>query len=150
MFGYSLVNTPEFNIDTKVIDNVFTAVSKIVEQDQKWVLNIVFLNKKSIQELNKNHRDIDKPTDVLSFHYYDDFSGLTNDDIAGEIILCEELIIEQWKQYWLWSSWEFYKLLIHSVIHILWYDHEKDDEYEIMHRLEKLVAKEAWVILESD
>jgi len=35
MFGYSLVNTPEFNIDTKVIDNVFTSISKIVEQDQK-------------------------------------------------------------------------------------------------------------------
>jgi len=33
MFGYSLVNTPEFNIDTKVIDNVFTSISKIVEQD---------------------------------------------------------------------------------------------------------------------
>ena len=145
MFGYSLVNTPEFNIDTKVIDNVFTSISKIVEQDQKWVLNIVFLNKKSIQELNKNHRDIDKATDVLSFHYYDDFSELTNDDIAGEIVLCEDLVIEQGKEYWLWSSWEFYKLLIHSVIHILWYDHEKDDEYEIMHRLEKLVAKEVWI-----
>ena len=148
MFGYSLVNTPEFNIDTKVIDNVFTSISKIVEQDQKWVLNIVFLNKKSIQELNKNHRDIDKATDVLSFHYYDDFSELTNDDIAGEIVLCEDLVIEQGKEYWLWSSWEFYKLLIHSVIHILWYDHEKDDEYEIMHRLEKLVAKEVWITSE--
>ena len=148
MFGYSLVNTPEFNIDTKVIDNVFTSISKIVEQDQKWVLNIVFLNKKSIQELNKNHRDIDKATDVLSFHYYDDFSKLTDDDIAGEIVLCEDLVIEQGKEYWLWSSWEFYKLLIHSVIHILWYDHEKDDEYKIMHRLEKLVAKEVWITSE--
>ena len=38
---------------------------------------------------------MDKPTDVLSFHYYDDFSQLTDDDIAGEVILCEELVIEQ-------------------------------------------------------
>jgi ssRNA-specific RNase YbeY (16S rRNA maturation enzyme) len=36
----------------------------------------------SIQNLNKNYRNIDKATDVLSFHYYEDFSQLTNDDIA--------------------------------------------------------------------
>jgi len=147
MFGYSLVNTPDFNIDTKVIDNILTAISKIVEQDQKWVLNIVFLNKKSVQELNKAHRDIDKPTDVLSFHYFDDFSGLSPDDIAGEIILCEEILIQQWKEYWLWSAGEFYKLIIHSVLHILWYDHEKDDDYEIMHRLEQKVANEVGITL---
>ena len=148
MFGYTIVKSPEFNIDIKVIDNILTTIHKIVEQPQKWVLNIVFLNKKSIQELNKNHRWLDKPTDVLSFHYYTDFNELQDDDIAGEIILCEELVIEQWKEYWLWSTWEFYKLLIHSILHILWYDHEKDDEYEVMHRLEQAVASEVWIIWE--
>ena len=147
MFGYSLVHTPDFNIDTKVIDNILTAICKIVEQKQFWVLNIVFLNKKSVQELNKAHRGIDKPTDVLSFHYFDDFSELTGDDIAWEIILCTEILLEQAIEYWLGDAGEFYKLLIHSVLHILWYDHEKDDEYEIMHRLELAVASEVWITL---
>ena len=145
MFGYSLVNTPDFNIDTKVIDNVFTAISKIVEQPQKWILNIVFLNKKSIQELNKNHRGMDKPTDVLSFHYYTDFSKLNSDDIAWEIILCEEIVIQQWKEYGLWSQWELYKLITHSALHILWYDHEDDADYETMNTLEKEVANIVWM-----
>jgi probable rRNA maturation factor len=49
----------------------------------------------SIQNLNKNYRNIDKSTDVLSFHYHDDFSGLKSEDIAGEIILSEDKIISQ-------------------------------------------------------
>ena len=36
----------------------------------------------SIQKLNKNYRNIDKATDVLSFHYYEDFSELNSDDIS--------------------------------------------------------------------
>jgi ssRNA-specific RNase YbeY (16S rRNA maturation enzyme) len=36
----------------------------------------------SIKILNKNYRNIDKTTDVLSFHYFDDFSDLKKDDIA--------------------------------------------------------------------
>lgn len=148
MFGYTLVHTPEFNIDTKVVDNIFTTIHKIVEQKQKWMLNIVFLNKKSIQELNSDHRGINKPTDVLSFHYFDDFSELADHDIAGEIIICEEILVEQAREFWLGNDGEFYKLLIHSILHILWYDHEKDDEYEIMHHLEKKVAEKVGITLE--
>ncbi len=106
------------------------------------------MNKKSIQELNKDHRGIDKATDVLSFHYFDDFSELTTDDIAWEIIMCEEILIEQAIEFELGNDGEFYKLLIHSILHILWYDHEKDDEYEIMHRLEEMVAKEVGITWE--
>jgi rRNA maturation RNase YbeY len=49
--------------------------------------------------LNKEYRNIDKTTDVLSFHYYDNFSELSNEDIAGEIILSESKIISQAKEY---------------------------------------------------
>jgi len=45
--------------------------------------------------LNKTYRHIDKATDVLSFHYYEDFSGLRDEDIAGELIFCEEKIVSQ-------------------------------------------------------
>jgi len=42
----------------------------------------VFLDDDSIKNLNKNYRNIDKTTDVLSFHYFDDFSNLLDDDVA--------------------------------------------------------------------
>jgi probable rRNA maturation factor len=59
------------------------------------VINIVFLDDNSIKNLNKKYRNIDSSTDVLSFHYFDDFSTLNKDEIAGEIILSLEKITEQ-------------------------------------------------------
>jgi probable rRNA maturation factor len=58
--------------------------------------------------------------------------------------MSQEKIIEQWKEYWLWEEKEFYKLLIHSILHILWYDHELDDEFIIMQNLEETIWKEVF------
>jgi rRNA maturation RNase YbeY len=144
MFTYNLLKKPIFKYNTKYIDNIFNTISKIVTKKQKWILNIVFLDNNSIQKLNNDYRKIDKTTDVLSFHYYNDFSDLEDDDLAWEIILSEEKIITQWKEYELWSEKEFYKLLIHSILHIIWYDHELNNDYKIMQDLEHKVWKEVF------
>lgn len=144
MFNYNLTSFPSFNINTKTIDSILENIYKIVSKSQKWSLNIVFLDPNSIQNLNKNYRNIDKTTDVLSFHYFDDFSNLNDDDIAWEIILSEEKIKSQAIEYWLWEEKEFYKLIIHSVLHILWYDHELDNEYKIMQDLEDKIWQEVF------
>ncbi len=142
MFKYNLTSLPHFEVKTKTLDNITNIVSKIVTKEQKWTLNIVFLDPFSIQKLNNNYRKINKTTDVLSFHYFDDFSSLNSDDIAWEIILSEEKIIEQAKEYWLWEEKEFYKLVIHSTLHILWFNHELDNEYTIMQELEEKIWQE--------
>ncbi len=142
MFNYNLLQNPSFRVNTKTIDTIFKIISKIVQKTQKWTLNIVFLDPDSIKNLNKNYRKIDKTTDVLSFHYFNNFSNLKKDDIAWEIILNQEKIIFQGKEYWLWEEKEFYKLIIHSTLHILWYDHENDNDYKIMSKLEKTIWQE--------
>lgn len=146
MFQYILNNKPSFSIDEKIIDEIFTCISNNVWESQNGTLTIVFLDDDSIQNLNKTYRNIDKTTDVLSFHYYDDFSDLWDDDIAGEVILSESKILSQAKQYWLWEEKEFYKLLIHSILHILWYDHEQDNDYKIMQAKEDLIWQEVFGI----
>ena len=144
MFKYNLTSSPKFMVNTKCIDAILNSVSNIVKKEQSWTLNIVFLDMDSIQNLNNEYRNTDKVTDVLSFHYYDDFSSLKDDDIAWEIILSEEKIIEQAKEYGLWEEKEFYKLIIHSVLHILWYDHELDNDYRNMQDLEDKIWKEVF------
>lgn len=144
MFKYNLISKPKFNINKKTIDDIFENISNIVSKTQKWTLNIVFLDPDSIQKLNNDYRWIDKNTDVLSFHYFDDFSELNDEDTAWEIILSEEKIFSQWKEYWLWEEKEFYKLIIHSVLHILWHDHELDNEYKIMQALEDKIWQEVF------
>jgi len=142
MFSYNIIQQPSFKYKTESIDNIFKSISKTVSKTQKWILNIVFLDNNSIQKLNNNYRWINKTTDVLSFHYFEDFSSLKDIDLAWEIILSEEKIKSQWIEYKLWTEKEFYKLLIHSILHILWYDHELDNEYKIMQELEDKVWKE--------
>jgi len=136
MFKYNLTSKPLFNINIKIVENIFKNIAKDISKKQAWTLNLIFSDNKNIKILNKTYRNIDKVTDVLSFHYYENFENLNDEDIAGEIILSEDKIISQWKEYWLWEEKEFYKLLIHSILHILWYDHEQDDDYRIMQEKE--------------
>lgn len=144
MFQYILNNKPNFDIEEKIIDDIFKNISNNVPEIQNGTLTIIFLDDDSIQNLNKTYRNIDKTTDVLSFHYYEDFAELTPDEIAGEIILSENKILAQAKEYWLWNQKEFYKLLIHSILHILWYNHEQDHDYEIMQAKESLIWQEVF------
>jgi len=138
MFKYDLINAEniKFNINKKTLDEIFNIINNNINKSQVWILNIVFLSPEQIRELNNNYRNIDKTTDVLSFHYYDDFIDLEADEIAWEILLNQNKIIEQGIEYGLWKEKEFYKLVIHSALHILWYDHEEESDYKIMKNLE--------------
>ncbi len=86
-----------------------------------------------MQALNKQYREKDMTTDVLSFHYFEDFSSLTPDDTAGEILLSESKVQSQAQEYNHTVEAEVYKLVIHGILHIIGYDHETDEEYDVMH-----------------
>ena len=144
MFDYNLLNIPDIKLNSKIIDKIFKKVFNNVEKKQNWTINIVFVDSESIKKLNNNYRKINKVTDVLSFHYFDDFSKLEKKDIAWEIILNFDKIIEQAKEYNWTKEEEFYKLLIHSILHILWYDHETDNDYTIMLKIEKMIWQEVF------
>lgn len=141
MFDYNFVNKPSFSFDENIVQKIFYEISKNISKIQSGNLNIIFQNDEEIKNLNKNFRWIDKTTDVLSFHYFEDFENFWKYDIVGEIILNEKKIFSQSEEYKITVQKEFYNLLIHSVLHILWYDHENDEDYEKMYFLEKLIWK---------
>lgn len=139
MFKYQIITPPNFSIDEEIIKNILLEVDNIIDKKQNWILNIVFVSLDEIQKLNKDYRQKDYATDVLSFHYFLDFSWLKDYEIAWELIFAEEKIISQWVDYLLWTQKEFYKLLIHSILHILWFDHEVDSDYEVMQNYENII-----------
>jgi probable rRNA maturation factor len=142
MFTSALINHPEsFNLDLTRIDEIFRLIAASVDISQQGIVNIAFLSDEEIQELNKTHRGIDKNTDVLSFHYFDDFSQTQSDEIAGEVIMSESKIIAQSLDYGHSACEEFEILLIHSLLHLLGYDHEEDRDYEIMIAVEKEIRE---------
>lgn len=142
MFYFTFVNKPSFDFDENIIKNIFENISKNIKKRQSWSLNIVFLNDEEVQNLNKNYRWIDKTTDVLSFHYFEEFENFKNDFTVWEIILNENKIFSQAEQYWITIQKEFYNLVIHSILHILWYDHEEDEDYKEMYTLECKIWEE--------
>ncbi|MDD3645778.1 MAG: rRNA maturation RNase YbeY [Candidatus Gracilibacteria bacterium] len=144
MFSYSIINPPSFNYSKKTIDSIFEKVSNIIQKPQNGILNIVFLDLDGIKNLNKTYRGIDKATDVLSFHYYDDFSILKDGEPAGEVVICEDKLKSQALDYNHSEEKEFYRLLIHSILHILGYDHEYDKDYEIMQSFEDIIWSEVF------
>lgn len=146
MFKYNMINIPSFEINKNTIDKIFLTIYKLVNISQKWIINIVFLDSKSIKNLNNKYRNINSNTDVLSFHYYDDFSLISDKDTAWEIILSEKKILSQAIKYWLWNEKEFYKLIIHSILHILWYNHELDNDYISMQKVEDKIWQEVFEI----
>lgn len=139
MFKYDIIINPNFEINKNIINNIFLQISQNINTPQNWILNIIFVWEDDIKELNNNYRQKDYTTDVLSFHYFDDFSQLNQEEIAWELVFCESKILSQSVEYWLGIQKEFYKLLIHSILHILWYDHEIDEDFKMMKIKEDLI-----------
>lgn len=96
-----------------------------------------------IQTLNRTYRNVDEPTDVLSF-------GLGSEDeclpegtlLLGDVIISLERAREQAETYGHPFEREIAFLVVHGVLHLLGYDHEEDAEREIMRaREEAILAK---------
>ncbi len=137
MFSLELINQPSaFSVDLSRIREIFWHLS-IIPLAQNGILNIAFLSDEEIRVLNHDHRWIDSTTDVLSFHYFEDFSELGSDEVAGEIILSESRILSQAMEHGHSPERELEILVIHSILHILGYDHETDEEYEEMWKWEE-------------
>ncbi len=142
MFSFAIIHPPDsFHIHDEDISKILDHISSDISIPQEGTIHIAFLPDSEIQLLNRDHRWIDATTDVLSFHYYEDFSRLKKADIAGEILFSESKILTQSKEYWHSPREEFSILLVHSVLHLLWFDHEQDEDFEIMWKHETTLRK---------
>ena len=146
MFSFQLLSNPEtFSIENIRIYEICSYIASVVDIPQSGILNIAFLSDEEIRVLNNQYRSIDSTTDVLSFHYFDDFSSIWEDEIAGEIIMSESRIVSQAKGHHHTEREEVEILLIHGILHILGYDHENDTDYEQMWEFEEPTRRHFWL-----
>ncbi|MFA6795965.1 MAG: rRNA maturation RNase YbeY [Bacilli bacterium] len=114
---------------------LFNHVIKNVDIEKDVIISATVVDDKSIHEINREYRGIDRPTDVISFAY-DDNGGddfLPYDDL-GEIVISLETAKRQAKNYKHPVERELAFLFIHGFLHLLGYDHVKDEkEAEIMY-----------------
>lgn len=132
-----LINVSEkIKIDDVNVDILEEIAEKILSDFDKKDLevNLYFCSDEEIHILNRDYREKDYPTDVLSFPLYD---GV--DNLLGEIIISIDTARRQKEKDDV--NYEIRKLFIHGMIHLMGYDHETDEEYEIMHPIEEKYLK---------
>ena len=96
--------------------------------------NVIFVDNKTIRELNKNYRNIDRETDVISFAL-EDGEGNINFEfgrLLGDIYICVSKMKDQAKEYGHSIKREMGFLTIHGLLHLLGYDHMTKEEEEVM------------------
>jgi probable rRNA maturation factor len=146
MFSYDLIVIPPGSPYWSArFAEIFRLIAEGVDVTQKWVLNISFAWDDEMRKLNLEYRKKDSTTDVLSFHYFEDFSACQDDEIVWECIFSHSLILTQAVEYGHTPTEEFEILLIHSVLHILGYDHEDDADFEVMFALEQSIRGKMWL-----
>jgi probable rRNA maturation factor len=129
------------NLTTNQIDREFLEkVAKKVlmgENKEKLELSIVLVGQARIRKLNKKYRQNYRSTDVLSFSY----------DGSGDIVICLGEVKKNAKRYNSTFRKELAKVLIHGILHLLGYDHEKSEkaakemEEKQEHYLRKIYAQ---------
>lgn len=128
-------NTNE-NINTGLIENVVRKSLEYEKIPNDCEVSITIVNDNEIHNLNKRFRNIDRPTDVLSFPLIN-FSKekLPKSDIKvylGDIVISIDKAKEQAKEYGHSLSRELGFLTAHSMLHLLGYDHMVPEEEKIM------------------
>ena len=99
--------------------------------------DIVFVNNEEIHRINKEYREKDRPTDVITFAMFADSPEderyiLDGEINLGEIIVSLDKIEEQSKENSVSFEDELYFIISHGILHLLGFDHQTEAEYNFM------------------
>jgi rRNA maturation RNase YbeY len=108
--------------------------------------HIEFVDALQMATLNWQFRGLDHPTDVLSFPPHpsaQDAHEDTNRDALGELAVCIDVCVKQAKKHKVSVSQEIEKMILHGLIHLKGFDHERSDAaHAVMSGLERSLSKE--------
>ena len=140
----------EIYIDTRqnkleLDDNMYKILEEVVEEclllekkSTNYEISISLVDNGEIRELNREYRNMDSETDVLSFPLDQEFGEVP---MLGDIVISLERALEQSIEYGHSLTREVAYLTAHSMFHLMGYDHMEEDEKHIMREKEKEIMK---------
>ena len=107
-------------------------------------VNIILTTPENIRKFNKQYRNIDKETDVLSFPMFEKeelekAKQSKNIDVLGDMIISIDRVLDQAKEYGHSFERELAYMVVHSFYHLLGYDHMVEEDKKIMRKKEEKV-----------
>ena len=142
-----LANDTKKDLDLDLIreraEKTIEEVLRVENFTENAEVSLSIVDMETIHRLNKEYREVDRPTDVLSFPM--DEEGYDNEGnpvfLLGDIVICLDVAENQAKDFGHSLEREMMYLICHSTLHLLGYDHiEEDDKLEMRSR-EKEVMK---------
>ena len=140
----------DFGDPAPVIRKAVRAVAKDKQLPDGLEVNVILTTPSVIQSINRENRGIDSVTDVLSFPYFDyETPGVFDaeldgdgEEILGDIIVCGGRMKEQAKKYGHSQKRELSFLIVHSMLHLIGYDHMEKKDAELMESEQKRLMDE--------
>ena len=143
----------------KELEHTIEFALKEEEVNIPFEISLLFVDNDEIREINNETRNIDKETDVLSFpmldypkdrvfkdvykNYEFDETYMDGEELVlGDIVLSLEKALEQSNEYNHSFKREASYLVVHSVLHLLGYDHMEEDEKKVMRKREEEILGE--------
>ena len=138
---FSIFNETDKEIkELEVLNNYIEYVVHKLDLS-KCEFSIIIVDNKKIHEINKEYRNVDRETDVISFAMEDNMDVKYDDfRLLGDIYISIDKVYSQAKEYWHSNLREICFLATHGILHLLGYDHmEPDDEKEMFDLQNKLL-----------
>lgn len=143
---FEIINETKENV--KEIEDIKNVLEKAIEIEEveDVFFNVILVDNEYIHELNKNYRNIDRITDVISFAL-EDYKDMPNEDIRilGDIYISVEKAHSQATEYGHSFKREICFLSVHGFLHLLGYDHMIKAEEKIMFGRQELILNETGI-----
>lgn len=136
-------NENNYPIEASYEDTMKSIASLALKKEglkDNYEVGLTYVSKDEIKDLNREYRDIDKVTDVLSFPLIEDF--LSDETLLGDVVISYEVAEEQAKDYGHSLEREIMFLFTHSILHLLGYDHIDDEDRVIMEERQREILDE--------
>jgi rRNA maturation RNase YbeY len=115
-------------------------------------ISIVLDNNDQIRKLNKKYRDLDEPTDVLSFSF-NELDPDTGSNYLGDMVISTQKVKKQALDQGHSIKKEFVTLIIHGILHLAGYDHSTSEEEKNFFELQSEILEKLssdWIVIRSD
>ena len=137
-----------FNETSENLDNELEIVHKVLIHGLKKlkieeaIFNVIIVDNEYIHKLNKEYRNIDRETDVITFALQDDKTFNPNINILGDVYISIEKAKSQSIEYDHSLLRELCFLAVHGMLHLLGYDHMKKEDEIVMFKLQEEILDE--------
>ncbi len=141
---YEIINNYKEKIETEDLKKLVDQIIKRFSLEQAE-FNIIFVDNDYIHKLNKEYRNIDRATDVITFALEDNMDIKLDIRILGDIYISIDKTKEQAQEYGHSFFRELSFLTVHGMLHLLGYDHQNEQDEKIMFSLQDEILNEAGI-----